>query len=175
MSEKFTTLSRQTMFNGRVVDVYLDKVATPEGKQIIREVVGHSGGVVTLAVVDGQVLFVRQYRHPAGQSLLELPAGKLEKGEDPAECAARELEEETGYRPGKVYEIGRFYASPGYLCEIFYLYGAQDLTPTAQRLDQDEDLTVERLPLEDALAACFDGRIVDAKTALTLFLYANRR
>ena len=175
MSEKFTTLSRQTMYNGRVVDVFIDKVATPEGKQIVREVVGHSGGVVTLAIVDGQVLLVRQYRHPAGQNLLELPAGKLEKGEDPAECAARELEEETGYRPGKVYELGRFYASPGYLCEIFYLYVAEDLTPTAQNLDPDEELSIERLPLEDALAACYDGRIVDTKTALALLLYANRR
>ena len=175
MSETFTTLSRQAMFNGRVVDVYLDKVATPEGKQINREVVEHSGGVVTLAIVEGQVLLVRQYRHPAGQSLLELPAGKLEKGEDPAECAARELEEETGYRPERVYELGRFYASPGYLGEIFYLYVAENLTPTAQNLDPDEELSIERLPLEDALAACFDGRIVDAKTALTLLLYANRR
>jgi len=175
MSENFTTLNRKAVFNGRIIDVYLDKVAAPDGTQLSREIVEHSGGVVALAIVNGQVLFVRQYRHPAGQSLLELPAGKLEKGEDPATCAARELEEETGYRPGKVYELGRFYASPGYLSEIFYLYGAEDLTPTAQNLDPDEVLSVERLPLEDALAACYDGRIIDAKTALTLLLYTNRR
>ena len=173
MSETFTTLSRQAMYNGRVIDIFIDKIATPDGKQIIREVAEHSGGVVTLAIVDGQVLLVRQYRHPAGQSLLELPAGKLEKGENPADCAARELEEETGYRPGKVRELGRFYASPGYLGEIFYLYAAQELTPTAQRLDPGEVLSVERLPLEDAITACFDGRIIDAKTALALLLYSR--
>jgi len=175
MGENFTTTDRKNLYNGRIIDVYLDKVATPDGTLLSREVVEHSGGVVALAVVDGDVLFVRQYRHPAGQNLLELPAGKLEKGEDPAHCAARELEEETGYRAGKVRELGRFYASPGYLGEIFYLYAAEDLTPTAQRLDPDEVLSVERLLLEDALAACFDGRIIDAKTALALLLYTAGR
>jgi len=174
MSEEYSTIDRKPLYNGRIIDVYLDKVTTPEGKQVSREMVEHSGGVVALAVLGGDVLFVRQYRHPAGQRLLELPAGKLEKGEDPAECAARELEEETGYRPAKVHQLGRFYATPGYCSEIFYLYVAEDLTPTAQRLDPDEVLSVERLPLEDALSACFDGQIIDAKTALALLLYTAR-
>ena len=167
------TLNRQTLFKGRVLTLHLDKIRMPSGKEAEREVAEHGGGVVILALVGGDVLFVRQYRHPAGQALLELPAGKLEKGEDPAQCAARELEEETGYRPGSVRSLGSFYASPGYCTEILHLYAAEQLTATAQNLDHDEELEVVRLPLDDAVAACFDGRIVDSKTALALLIYTR--
>jgi len=173
MSENYSTVSRKPLYNGKIVDVYLDMIRQPDGKEVPREVVEHSGGVITLAIDEGDVLFVRQYRHPTGKELLELPAGKLEKGEDPAECAARELEEETGFRPGSVRELGRFYATPGYGSEIFYLYHAEDLTPTAQNLDPDELLDIVRIPYADAIAACMDGRIIDAKTALTLLLLEN--
>ena len=117
---------------------------------------------------------VRQYRHPAGQHLLELPAGKLEKGEDPDRCAARELEEETGYRPQSVKKLGSFYPTPGYVSEILHLYLADELVPTKQNLDPGEFLDVIAMPLKDALAACFDGRIVDAKTALALLMYKQK-
>ena len=167
------TLSRKTLFEGKVVRLHLDKVRLENGREASREIVEHGGGVAVLALVDGDVLFVRQYRHPAGQALLELPAGKLEKGEDPAACAARELEEETGYRPSGVRELGRFYPTPGYCTEILYMYVAGGLVPTAQNLDPGEFLDVLRIPLDDALAACFDGRIIDAKTALALLLYKN--
>ena len=175
MDENNRTLSRKTLYGGKVVDIYLDSIRLEDGREAQREVVAHSGGVVILALLEGDVLMVRQYRHPAGKRLLELPAGKLEKGEDPAVCAARELEEETGYRPGSVRELGRFYATPGYCSEIFYLYAAENLLPTAQNLDADELLDIEKLPLDDALAACFDGRIIDAKTALTLLLFHKER
>ena len=173
MNKTHQTLSRKTLYHGKIVDLYLDEVRLPDGREAVREVVEHSGGVVVLAIVEGDVLMVRQYRHPAGASLLELPAGKLEKGEDPAVCAARELEEETGFRPGVVRELGRFYATPGYCSEIFYLYAAENLIPTAQKLDEDELLEVERVPFHDAVAACFDGRIIDAKTALTLLMFKS--
>ena len=175
MSQSHQTVSRQTIFAGKIIDVYLDKILLPDGRDAMREVVEHDGGVIILAIVDDDVLMVRQYRHPTGQDLLELPAGTLEKGEDPAHCAARELEEETGYRPERVSELGRFYATPGYGSEIFYLYLAEGLTPTAQKLDDDELLDIERIPFDDAIASCFDGRIVDAKTALTLLLLKNRQ
>ena len=171
MDKTNRTLNRKALYNGKVVALYLDRIRMEDGNEAMREVVEHSGGVVILALLKGEVLMVRQYRHPAGRSLLELPAGKLEKNEDPAVCAARELEEETGYRPGSVRELGRFYATPGYCSEIFYLYAAENLTQTAQRLDPDELLSVERIPFDDAIAACFDGRIIDAKTALALLLY----
>ena len=170
MNKSGERLSRKAVFNGKILDVYLDEIRLEDGRAASREVVEHHGGVVILAVVEGEVLLVRQYRHPAGQSLLELPAGKLEKGEDPAACALRELEEETGYRAATLRDLGRFYATPGYSSEIFYLYQAQNLTQTAQRLDPDEFLEVERLPLKEALTACTDGRIKDAKTALALML-----
>ena len=173
MSKNYKTLSRKTLYCGKIVDLYLDGIRLPDGREVVREVVGHSGGVVILAIVEGDVLMVRQYRHPAGKMLLELPAGKLEKGEDPAVCAARELEEETGYRPGSVRKLGRFYATPGYCSEIFCLYAAENLIPTAQKLDADELLEVERVPFHDAVTACFDGRIIDAKTALTLLMFKS--
>ena len=171
MSENHQTVSRKALYRGKIVDLYLDSIRLPDGREAAREVVEHSGGVVILSIVEGDVLMVRQYRHPAGAHLLELPAGKLEAGEDPAMCAARELEEETGFRPGSVRELGRFYATPGYCSEVFYLYAAENLIPTAQKLDEDELLYVERLPFHDAVDACFDGRIIDAKTALTLLLF----
>jgi len=173
MSENFNTISRKPLYNGKIVDVYLDVIRLPDGREAMREVVEHSGGVIILAIEQGDVLFVKQYRHPTGKDLLELPAGKLEKGEDPAQCAARELEEETGFRPASVRELGRFYATPGYGSEIFYLYLAEGLSPTAQNLDHDELLEIVRIPYADAIAACTDGRIVDAKSALTLLLLKN--
>ncbi|MCL2580196.1 MAG: NUDIX hydrolase [Oscillospiraceae bacterium] len=171
MNKSCETISREVVFSGKILDVYLDQIRLENGRPAEREVIEHGGGVVALALVDGEVLLVRQYRHPAGQSLLELPAGKLEKGENPAVCAARELEEETGYKPESVRELGRFYATPGYSSEIFYLYAAENLTRTRQNLDTDEILEIERLRLDDAIAACADGRIKDAKTALALLLY----
>ena len=168
---EYITTSRKTLHSGKVLDLHVDKVLTPEGKIITREIAEHSGGVVILGVVEGKVLLVRQYRHPAGKEILELPAGKLERNENPADCAIRELEEETGYRAGSVREIGRFWASPGYCTEIFYLYLAQSLEKTAQNLDQDEVLSVEQMELSEAVDACTDGRIVDSKTVLALLLY----
>lgn len=170
MNHEYETLSRDTIYKGKILSLHLDEVRLPDGSTATREVVEHSGGVAVLALWEGEVLMVRQYRHPTGQYLLELPAGKLEPGEDPALCAIRELEEETGYRAGKVRRLGFFYATPGYVDEKLYLYTAEDLSPTAQHLDEGEFLDVVRMPLADALAACRDGRIIDAKTALALFL-----
>ena len=169
-------LSRNTLYNGKILKLHLDQVEIEGGKVTSREVVEHGGGVAILASADGgNLLLVRQYRHAAGQALLELPAGKLELGEDPAACARRELEEETGFRAERVWELGHFYASPGYTSELLYLYAADGLAPTAQHLDEDEVLSVVTLPISDALAACRDGRIRDAKTALAIYLWLEEQ
>jgi ADP-ribose pyrophosphatase len=170
------SISRQTIYSGRILKLHLDEVELPEGKTVSREVVEHGGGVAILASADGvNLLLVRQYRHPVGRELLELPAGKLEAGESPAACAMRELEEETGYRAKQVRQLGCFYPSPGYTSEALYLYAAQGLVPTAQHLDEDEMLSVVTLPISEALAACRDGRILDAKTALAIHLWLEER
>ncbi|MDR2908535.1 MAG: NUDIX hydrolase [Oscillospiraceae bacterium] len=171
MNSKFETLSRETIFRGKILNLHLDEVRLPNGATATREVVEHGGGVVIIAVWEGKALMVRQYRYCVGEALLELPAGKLEPGEDPAVCAARELEEETGYRPAAVKSLGFFYPTPGYLTEKLHFYAAEGLTPSATNLDPDEFLEVERLSPSDALEACRDGRITDAKTALGLLLY----
>lgn len=169
-------VSRQTIYSGKILKLYLDEVELPDGNIASREVVEHGGGVVILASADGEnLLLVRQYRHPVGKELLELPAGKLEAGESPADCAVRELEEETGYRAEKVWELGRFYPSPGYTSEMQYLYAAEGLTPTAQHLDEGEAIDVVTLPIAEALAACRDGRIQDSKTALAIYLWLEQR
>lgn len=171
MSHRETPLSRDTLYQGRILTLHQDTVELENGKTALREIVEHHGGVAILAVVEDQVLLVRQYRHAAGQELLELPAGKLELGEEPSHCALRELEEETGYRAERVHPLGQFYATPGYCTEQLYLYAAEGLTLTRQQLDEDEFLSVQRMPVSEALAACKDGRIQDAKTALALLLY----
>jgi len=161
------------MFEGRVLSVCVDEVSMPDGSSAGREVVRHSGGVVVLAIWEGNLIMVRQYRHPAGCELLELPAGKLEPGEDPRECAIRELEEETGYRAARVIKLGSFYTSPGYSSELLHMYLAHGLTPTAQRLDPGEQLDVVYMPFDEAVTACLGGKIPDAKTALALLTYKN--
>lgn len=166
------TVSSRQLFQGRVFRVELDEITLPNGKPAQREVIRHNGGVGVLAIDgEGQVLLVRQFRYPYGQVLLEIPAGKLEVGEDPAACGLRELEEETGYIAGDYRFLARVYPSPGYVDEVLHLYLAQDLTSTQQNLDEDEFLAVERMPLADAIALCMDSTITDAKTLVALLKY----
>lgn len=126
MEFKEKTLDSQMMYDGRIIKVYKDNVELADGKKSFREVVRHSGGVVILAFKDEDtILLVKQYRYPIGEIVLELPAGKLEKGEDPFEAAKRELEEETGYCANKWTDLGYINTSPGFSDEKLYLYLAQ--------------------------------------------------
>jgi ADP-ribose pyrophosphatase len=171
MGHREEFIARETIYEGCILSLHRDKVRLENGGEAFREIIEHSGGVAVLASPDGEnILLVRQYRHAAGSELLELPAGKLEKGEEPALCALRELEEETGYRAQRVEFLGRYYATPGYDAEVLHLYRAYGLTPAAQALDADEFLSVVQMPCGEALAAVRDGRIIDAKTALALLL-----
>jgi ADP-ribose pyrophosphatase len=169
-------ISSEEIFKGKIITVRLDQVELVNGKTAAREVVHHNGGVAVLALdEDENVLFVRQFRYPYGEVLLELPAGKLELGEDPAACGLRELEEETGYAAAHCESLGVAYPTPGYCDEVLYLYFAKDLTKTAQNLDEDEFLSVEKIPLEQAVAMCVDGTIKDAKTLAAILKFAAKR
>ena len=170
------TLSSQRLFEGRVINLRRDEAELENGARAFREVVEHPGGVAVLAITgQDEVLFVRQFRYPMGRVLLELPAGKLEKGEDPALCGMRELEEETGFAADELKPLGQFYPTPGYTNEVLYIFLAQTLTPGRQKLDADEFLSVIAIPFEKALQMCLQGEIEDAKTLIALLKYAELR
>lgn len=168
-----TTLSSATLYSGSIVTLRCDAVRLENGNTARREIVEHNGGVAVLAIDnDDMVLFVRQFRYPFRQVLLELPAGKLERGEDPAACGLRELEEETGHTADSYEYLGEVYPTPGYCTEVLYLYTAKQLVPTRQKLDDDEFLTVERIGFDDALRLCMNGGIKDGKTVTAMMKYA---
>jgi ADP-ribose pyrophosphatase len=158
---------RQKIYSGRIIDVRVDHLTLASGQPAVREVVTHPGGAVALAMqADGKILFVRQPRYPMGLDLLELPAGKLDAGEDPSVSVRRELEEETGYRAGRIQKLCSFYTSPGFCNELLHLYRAEDLTLTRQNLEHDEHISVESHSLQEAVEMIGDGRIQDAKTII---------
>jgi ADP-ribose pyrophosphatase len=167
-------LESRKVFQGRVFDVTVDTVREDD-TTYVREVVRHPGSAVIVPVLaDDTVALVRQYRHPALRYLLEIPAGSIDEGETPEEAAARELEEELGFRAGALEKLSEFFVSPGFCEEKMWLYMATDLTETAQRLDDDEIVEVVRLPLAHALKLIANGEIEDAKTIIGLMLAAPR-
>lgn len=163
MTEK--TLESREAYRGRILRVREDRVRLPNGKEGVREVVEHPGGVGILALeADGTVLLVRQYRYAFGRTLLEIPAGKREPGEEPFVTARRELREETGAIAESWTPLGSLIASPGCYDEVLYLYLAQDLHYGATDPDEDEFLAVERMPLDQLARLCLEGEVTDAKT-----------
>lgn len=157
------------LYRGRVIKLRLDQVRLPNDQLTTREIVEHRGAVAIVALdADQRVLLVRQYRSGAGHELLEIPAGTLEAGEDPAICAIRELQEETGYRALQWKELGQFYSSPGTMTEKMYLYLAHQLSSGTASPEDDELIQVESVPLTEALAMVESGEIIDAKTIIGL-------
>jgi ADP-ribose pyrophosphatase len=170
-------LASHPVHRGRVVDLSVDRVRLPDGREADLELVHHPrGAAAVLPVVAGadgdEVLLLRQYRYPTGGWLLEMPAGRLEGDEVPADCARRELAEEAGQRAGDLQPLGWIWPSPGVSDEKIWLFVARELEPAEQRLDADEVLEVERLPLAEAVARARDGRIHDAKTVCALLRLA---
>lgn len=162
-------IRRVNSYSGIIVDVAVDEVELCSGTHSMREVVEHPGGVCVLPLFeDGTVRCVRQYRYPFGEHIIELPAGKLEKGEDPAECAARELGEETGIIAQELISLGRMYCSPGYCHEILHMYLARGLIQGKQHLDQNEFLDELNIPFTQLVEMVMSGAITDAKTALAV-------
>jgi ADP-ribose pyrophosphatase len=173
MLEEKAVRSR-SVYSGRVIGLRVDEVTLPDGRAAVRELVEHPGAVAIVALTpDGKLLMVRQWRHPAGRELAEIPAGSLKPGEDPAECALRELEEETGYRAERVEPLVGFYSAPGFCAEYLHVFVARGLRATATGLDEDEFVEAEQVAWDDAVRMCEDGRVQDAKT-LVAVLYTER-
>jgi len=159
------TLESQLLYKGRLVNLRLDTVELPSGRQAKREIVEHRGAVAIVALdAAGQALLVRQYRKATERTLLEIPAGTLDPGEEPGDCAQRELQEETGYRAGKMERIGGFYTSPGFCTEFIHLFLATGLESSPLPADADEAIELLRLPITDAPKLITSGEICDAKT-----------
>jgi ADP-ribose pyrophosphatase len=157
------------IYAGHVVKLAVHDVRLPDGKTSRREVVRHSGAAAIIALDNEQnVLLVKQFRLPAGQALYEIPAGTLEPDEAPEVCAIRELQEETGYKPGKIESLGGFFPAPGYTTEFIHLFWAADLQESRLSADADEFLEVQRLPLAEALAMIERGDIIDSKSIIGL-------
>lgn len=162
-------LRGERVYTGVIVKVELDDAELVDGTVVKREVVMHPGGVGILPVdSDGTAYMVRQFRYPFSRELLEIPAGKLEPGEDPRLCAERELSEETGFSAGRFVDLGVTYASPGISDEVLHIYLALDLVPGKQHLDEDEWLGVEKWPLEELYAMVLRGEIRDGKTEIAV-------
>lgn len=165
------TVSTEQIFKGKIISLQVDEVELPNGKLSKREIVRHPGAVGLIALTDdNKIVMVEQFRKPLERSLLEIPAGKLEPGENPDVTAERELEEETGYRAGNMEYISSFYTSPGFANEIIHLYLATELEKVENPAEADDDEFVElvELSLEESLVCIENDRIYDAKTIFAI-------
>ena len=159
------TLQSREVFQGRIINVTLDEVELENGRKASREVVGHPGGDCVAALTEkNELLFVRQFRYPYHEVVLELPAGKLEPGQNPLENGKRELLEETGAVGHSYYPLGQLYPSPGYCAEIIHLYFCRVESVEQPSPDEDEFLSIEKIPLEQAVEMVLQNQIPDAKT-----------
>lgn len=171
-----TPVGQEQIYNGRIITVEQLEVKLPNGRLAKREIVHHPGAVGILAETnDGNILVVQQWRMPLKTVLLEIPAGKLEPGEDPRTCATRELEEETGYQPSEMRQIAQFATSPGFSDEIITLFYAAGLTKGTAALDEDEFLDVESLTPEQVQELIRDQRITDGKTLVAMQWWLSQR
>ncbi len=170
----FKTLQSEKKYQGKAFTVRQDQVRLPDGRTTQLDIVEHIGAVTILPVDENEnIWFVRQYRHATGEALLELPAGTLEVGEPPIQCAQRELQEEIGMIAQNLTLLGEFFLAPGYSTEYMYVYLATSMTPSRLPGDDDEFLSVEKIHLPDVLAMAATGQIRDAKTLAALMLAAS--
>jgi len=183
-ARKAKLISSKLSYKGKVFNVYTDTVIEPGGHRNTRDVIRHSGSVVILAVdesaktgnpADPIVIMERQYRHAAGQFLIELPAGRRDPGEAPLAAAKREMIEETGYRAKHWKMMLRYFASPGFLGEWMQIYLARDIRPGAAAPELDEQIEILRVPLSEAMKMVAGGKIHDGKTLIALSLYDAAR
>ena len=168
---KENQIKSNKIYDGKVVKLYVDEVLTPNGNNATREIIKHNGGVCVLAIIDNKVILEKQYRYAYDEILYELPAGKLEKDEDPIKAGIRELLEETGYEASNLISYGVMYPTCGYSNEIIYLYKAVDLVKKQRNLDEDEVIDIELVEIEKVVEMINDGTIKDAKTICLISKY----
>ena len=170
--EHCTSSSR--VYDGRILNLRVDQLMLENGKTAKREIIEHRGAAAIVPVIQGRdVVLVRQYRYAVAAELLEVPAGTMEQGETPEECAVRELEEETGFRCKEIEKILEFFPVPGYSTEKIHVYIAKGLTKSKMNTEDDEQISVEILPMENALEKVRSGEIHDAKSICALFRAAE--
>lgn len=159
----------KNIYHGKVITLNIDTVTLPNGLTVDLEMVRHPGAAAVVPLKeDGTVILIKQFRHAAGGFIYEIPAGKLHPGEDPKACAARELEEEIGYRAGSLELLSSIFTAPGFTDEVIHIYKATAMTKGRQHLDRDEVLEVVEMPLQEAMAMIRVGTIRDAKTMVGL-------
>jgi len=162
---------KKNIYKGRILDLNIEKAVMPDGREVELEIIAHPGGACILPVHEnGDVTLIRQFRHAVGGTIWEVPAGRIDDGENPAEAAIRELREETGLDSKKIEKLGEFLPTPGFCSEVVHLYIAQNLKECAQQLEEDEYIEVVRLPFEEAMKKVMKGEITDGKTVVSLFL-----
>ncbi len=169
----FKVLKSNILFHGKVFDLQVDEIEYDSGNKGIREVAVHNGGAVVVPVKDdGKIILVKQFRYPFQDFLLELPAGKLEKNEDPKECATRELTEETGYSSDTIIKLGKIYTTPGFCTEVLHIYLAENLKSGNHNREEGEyGMEVYEFTLEEINEKIRSGEIVDAKTISGIHFY----
>ena len=164
---KETKISSEQKFKGRLIDLYLDQVELPNGETSTREWIDHPGAVCIIPILpDGKICLIRQFRYGPGEEFIEIPAGKLDAGEVPLDCAYRELEEETGYRTNKLTFLTNIHPAIGFSNEKMWMYLAEELELSKKKLDEDEFLELLPTPLNKALEWVFSGKITDVKTII---------
>ena len=167
----FELLKSEVLMKGRAFAIRRDYLKTPDGRETKLDIIEHGGSVVVIPVDEhGNILLVRQYRHATGGDLLELPAGTLDEDEDSEVCAAREIREETGMAAGSLKKLGEFYLAPGYSDEFMIVYLATELSESPLDADDDEFLSLEAVPIAEAIRMAERGQIPDAKSLAALFL-----
>jgi ADP-ribose pyrophosphatase len=171
----YKILKSQILYKGKVFDHQVDEIEYASGNIGIREVAIHPGGAVVVPVKDdGKIILVKQFRYPLQKTLIELPAGKLDKGEDPLICATRELEEETGYRAKEIKKLGEIYTAPGYCTEVLHIYFAGGLIPGNHNREEGEmGMEILELSVQEIESLILSGKITDAKTIVGIYYFKN--
>ena len=171
----YKLLKSEILYKGKVFDHQVDEIEYESGNKSIREIAIHPGGAVVVPIQDdGKIILVKQFRYPLQKKLIELPAGKLDKGEDPLICATRELEEETGYKVKEIKKLGEIYTAPGYCTEILHIYSAKGLTPGNHNREEGEHgMEILELSLNQVEEMILKGEITDAKTIVGIYYLKN--